>query len=250
MTYPVMISTVWVRGQENYSIDYTSAWVRMMVDVGFPDCTCPPLLILTDRPKEVDAHLIERGCNCADIIDIGPSLRDKSAAGWWAKLELFRHRNLRLVNTDIDIVVLRDLNPLLARSIDAELVMIRDWIGYGGEFSSNILSVDTRTAFAQTVTELWDKMPAQVMTTPGGDQAFINQTLAQTDGKVKPVAIPDGWCGSWRWRRDAEEYSKIKPHIKADTGSLEDSYIMCFHGHPKPHQVVDTHPLVHKLWVP
>src|SRR6185312_5226125 len=162
----------------------------------------------TDRPEELSG--VEAAPLPADL------------PKWWSKLALFK----RGLFPDGDDVLFFDLDTLIVGPIDdlvkrsGEFAILRDFYRPHG-LQSAVMSWRAGDA-----TEIWETFKAAgcPMDDPGGDQAWIE--------RIRPNA-----------KRLQDEFPGLFVSYKQCRGIPEDASVVCFHGHPRPHEVTDG-------WVP
>lgn len=160
------------------------------------------ILCLTDNPVGV-------ACETAPI--------GTEAPGWWAKLVLFQpHPALggeRFLYLDLDVVVVRDLEPLLAYA--GPFAMPYDW--WGTNLQGSVIAADPAQC-----PPLWDRFLADELNIRAfyhSEQEWL--TVQMPDAELFDTVAP-GFIGSY------------KAHsLQAGPGGYG---IVCFHGTPKPHE--------------
>lgn len=133
--------------------------------------------------------------------------------GWWSKIELFKPGRFqsRVLYLDLDVAVVGPLEDLAA-----EPGIVKDWHLPG--FNSSVMCWD-----AGTRDHLYTDWSPAVMARLPGDQDWITEQAPDW-----PTFRPR-WCVSYR--------------THCMTRLPDDARIVCFHGKPKPHEVLSG-------WVP
>lgn len=164
----------------------------------------------TDQPDVLDKG-IERRALPADL------------PGWWSKLALFRPGLFpdgdRVLFLDLDTLITGRLDEIAA--YDGPFAILRDF------FRPDGLQSAVMAWRAGDCTEIWAGFEAAgyPMDDPGGDQVWVERTQLQS-----AVRLQDQFPGAF------VSYKQI-------TGPPEKASVVCFHGRPRPHEVIDG-------WVP
>lgn len=192
---------------------FPPAYVHILQDMvarnlegGFPG----RFVCFTDRPEELEN--IETRPLPADL------------PGWWSKLALFREG----LFPDGDRVLFFDLDTVITGSIDAlakydgEFAILRDF------YRPNGLQSSVMAWRAGDHPEIWRTFEAAgcPMDDPGGDQAWIERCCLPSRVNRLQVLFPDMFVS-----------------YKQCRGIPQQASVVVFHGHPRPHEVVDG-------WVP
>lgn len=133
--------------------------------------------------------------------------------GWWNKVELFRPGLFggRVLYLDLDVVVVGPLDGLVAHK---GIIHLDDWRGPRGGYGSAVMVWD-----AGEHVEAWTKFSGEVSTRHLGDQDW----LSELGGWAR---LPFPWCVSYRFH--------------CANGPPAGAKVVCFHGHPKPHEARDV----------
>ena len=135
--------------------------------------------------------------------------------GWWAKLVLFKDRvfSERVIYLDLDTVICGNIDFLFDYS--GQLAMLRSFLP-PSRYGSAVMS------FLPGLGYLWSDFTRDVMDRLYGDQDWIAERATTVDcwQDLAPGAI-----GSYK--------------VDELTEGPKDFAICCFHGEPKPHDVVD-----------
>lgn len=136
--------------------------------------------------------------------------------GWWTKIELFRPGRFegRVLYLDLDVAVVGPLDDLVARP-----GIIRDW--HLPTFNSSVMCWD-----AGTLDHVYSLWVPDVALRLHGDQDWITEMAADWS------TFPAAWCVSYR--------SHARDRVPTD------ARVVCFHGRPKPHEIVSG--WVPKVW--
>lgn len=138
--------------------------------------------------------------------------------GWWAKILLFRPRQFRLVFLDLDTLILDNINFL---STDfGDMVILQDFY-YPTRWGSAIISL-REGDFGHSV---YDHFSPSIMQFFRGDQDWIFHTLSES--LVGDIVL---------WQNCVP--GKISSY-KLGGGKKPSGAIVCFHGKPKIHDVLN-----------
>ena len=153
---------------------------------------------------------------------------------WWHKCRAFKEIEGQVLYLDLDQVILKDIDPLLDACDPEKMTCYADHIEwFGSRFGSAFMYFpcgkfnrvyDTFMSDPETIMLEYDKR--------GGDQVFI--------GELIPEA---------QYLEDLMGYRPIMSYKFDDLDSVEpdeDTFIVNFHGNPKPHEV--DHPWVLEHW--
>lgn len=197
---------------------------------------------LTDLPSEVAwadpvGHIVE------------PLPLEHDWPGWWAKMEIFRIPG-PLLYFDLDTVIVGDITPLaklLCEGTPETFVGLRDF--YTGRLQSAILgwSGDVRILYdrfaAHAAEASWN--PGRIgpsMTHMGrhhrGDQDWLSMTL--TTYRTPVGFIQDVFPGVYSAKADI--------HAKHGGKLPADARIVCFHGHPRPAELIPAPAWLREHW--
>ena len=188
---------------DKYGPEYVN---RLAVGVAL-NVTIPyEFLCLTDNPQGLR-------CNW--------ELIGESFPGWWAKLLLFKpHRKLvgkAVVFLDLDTVIVNNIDFLLE---PREFTILRDFY-WPDKYGSAIMTIPSGFGL-----QIWDKFTANtraVMFGYHGDQDWIFKC-------VKDAAL---------WQ-DLYPDKIVSYKVHCQEGLPRGAAIVCFHGVPKPHEVLDA----------
>ena len=147
--------------------------------------------------------------------------------GWWSKLELFRPGVLKgkLMYFDLDTVILGDLKALA--EFPGQFAMVKGFSPHrDGAMSSTIMAWQqtelTAEIYRKAVKVFSPSFPAEPPTR--SDQEFIQACLKEHN--INPVSIQN-LISIASYKRDWVEKGKFP----------EDLRVVCFHGHPRPHEL-------------
>jgi len=136
-------------------------------------------------------------------------IRESTLPGWWAKLDLFKKREERILYIDLDTVIVGNIDRLL--TYDGPFCILKDW--WAPTYNSSVMSI--APGFGQ---HIWSRFHPSLMQIQGSDQEWITVQVPNADlwQDVTP-----GLIGSY----------------KADglQDGPRDFSLVCFHGDPKPH---------------
>lgn len=202
-------------------------------------------ICLTDVPLDVEALDPDGGRTSIEIRPL-----DHDWPGWWSKLELFRLPG-PLLYFDLDTVIVGDIEPI-ARHVQlmrqGDLLMIRDF--YNGNPQSGILGWNgdqsgVARAFVEVVASgsTWatGKLGASLNTEARsyrGDGEWIRHHMAK---QLLPVTFAqDVLPGIYSAKADI--------HAKHGGRLPADARIVCFHGVPRPHQLIPAPAWLREHW--
>ena len=198
--------------------------------------------LLTDVTDDVIAPLLN-----SRVIDRRDNL-SRGLPGWWAKMELFRFPGPALY-MDLDTVVTGDLSEIATLVTEAtdELIMLKGF--YRSDRCSGLMGWNAD--FAWLFSLFMDKYVsiatfrvrphALHMVLRGrsfrGDQEWLQYVFTK-ERKQRVVLVQDVVSGVYSY----------KVHIR-ETGALpRDARIVCFHGHPRPHEVFPVPEWMKEHW--
>ena len=147
--------------------------------------------------------------------------------GWWSKIELFRTDitdKKHIVYFDLDTLIVGDISPFF--SIVDTFAALRPWNSANrakGYCASGIM-VFNREKMNFIYSDFL-KNHDRNQDIIGGDQAFISMMLGKNKLKYQP--IQDKIQGIYSFKR----------HCRNELP--KDARVVCFHGNPRPHRVVD-----------
>jgi hypothetical protein len=160
---------------------------------------------------------------------------EKNYDGWWSKLELFRSNiiNGPVIYFDLDTLILGNIDRMFDVIKDGDFFMIRDFyrdyeyasgiMAWDGDFSGIYNRFNTlKHDIAFGVKGIKKSAP----TLPRGDQEFISNDLQKMFG-ITPKLISDHLS-----------IASYKKHC-LDLKEAPDVDVVCFHGKPRPADVVD-----------
>jgi hypothetical protein len=201
-----------------YTVDYVHRLARQLKD-HYPAFT--PLYCLTDaNDDEFDKTLVLP----LPLLERWP--------GWWAKLNLFSQHYFGaapVVYFDLDTFILKSIAPLIRDIAEAsrhcDLVLLSDVSG-NGKMATGVMGWQS-SSFTDKLFAHFASNPAKWMSefSDGGDQHYLRAYYAEIGGSF--VRIQDitqkETVVSYKWG------AQFQPPPMAR--------VVCFHGHPKPHEV-------------
>lgn len=151
--------------------------------------------------------------------------------GWWSKIELFKLVG-NILYFDLDTIILRNIDEMISI---AESLQFNEFVGIKAfnpirnqcedtKFNSGIMAWNGNFKFIYDNFNLKKAInnPDKRMI---GDQDYISRSLREIQIKIK------------FWQDEMEGIHSYKRHCK--DGLPEDAKIICFHGHPRPHEAVE-----------
>ena len=213
--------------------DFTPDYVRrLVVGVRRSLTVSHQFMVLTDE-QEIEA----------DIFDVRPLIH--GWPGWWSKMELFTLPGPVLA-LDLDTVIVGSLDGL-AREVEAlgnRMMLLQSWrqptmgsaiMGWSGDvsgiwrtFLGNVAQQGGARAFSGNRLIL----PARQYR---GDQDWIDEHLRQRKAEV--VSVQSLISGVYSYK-----------HHVVRMGLPTDARIICFHGHPRPHEVKPRPEWLGRYW--
>lgn len=183
----------------------------------------------TDRQRDVSPEIAQR------------RIEGWGLEGWWTKLKLFDRSVLpgEFLFFDLDTIIIRDLSPLIQFARDhsgAHMVTLRDFTY--GTLASAIMWVRP----SELTEGIWNAYATgerfeelQRLQRSIGDQDFIWQYIKTRSLEDFVTFFPETWFLSYKHLRRLHASNR-----QACREKLNQALILCFHGEPRPHQVVDT----------
>lgn len=200
------------------------------------------LHVWTEKTRPVPGHYIKHE------LTEWPGIAGPRKA-WWYKLQMFdpMHFNGRLLYFDLDVVILQNLDWML--DLDTRYFWaIRDFRhhfrGAWWGINSSCMVWDTGN-FARVWQDFASNDIAATTRRFPGDQDFLADRLSPDERRY----FPEDYVRSWRWEvKDGGMDFKKRIYKRPDAGSVvpPNTRIMIFHGHPKPHEILD--PVVTQNW--
>lgn len=226
-----------------HSTGYDWVYVDRLYNMVRRNLSCPVRFhVYTELERSIPEHMIKHA-----LPDLGLAGPRQS---WWYKIHLFNleyHRG-PILYLDLDVVVANRLDWILSLPL-GYFWGIRDfkhiWKPTTTALNSSVMWFDTRL-YSHVYQSFADKNLRQLTQQYKGDQDFIDATLAAGDKRYFDIQR----IKSWRWQvLDGGFNFKTRNHHNPGTGPTIDEYtsVIVFHGHPKPHQVVD--PTIQRLWI-
>lgn len=221
--------------------DYDVEYVRRLAYGVRRNVTKPCRVIcLTDGASE-------RGFPRDLIDDVIPL--DHDWPGWWAKMELFRLRG-PLLYLDLDTIIAGSLDPLVSWAAlhTDDLMMLRGF--YRRDCCSGVLVWGGSVGWifelferdVANATFLFRSGAMRMRNRRGlfrGDQEWLSKVLKDRVDSPRVFMAQDVLPGVYSY----------KVHIK-DSGRLpDDARMICFHGHPRPHEVSPVPPWMRAHWL-
>ncbi|HEX2949556.1 MAG TPA: hypothetical protein VHV83_08325 [Armatimonadota bacterium] len=177
---------------------------------------------ITDRPRPLRPEIKQIDCS------------NWGVSGWFTKIKIFDADALPFDNflfMDISMIVLKDLEPLIDFAQGKDLVAMRDW--HYNCFGSCTMWVQ-KSELVQTI---WDEYAQGKEYTDlylHGDQDYIDAVLREKQLEDQVHYFPQEWFASYK--------RLLKTHRTAPAEAdkmLSDARILKFHGHPRPHQLLN-----------
>lgn len=190
--------------------DRGAEYVNILHDAVFRNLGVPHRFVcLTDDPTGLHKRI--------ETITPPPGV-----TGWWAKLYLFDVlREGPVLYLDLDTVLTGHIDPLA--QYEGRFAILRDFYRPGG-YQSAVM------AWNGDQSHIWQSwVEAGRPLVPGGDQAWIERVV---EGADRLQDLHPGRILSFK--------------VHAREWILADAMLVCFHGHPRPHEV--TEGWVPELW--
>jgi len=199
------------------------------------------LHVYTEESRPVPAPYIKHS-----LIDWGIRGPKKS---WWYKIQLFNKQfhSGPLLYFDLDTVIVNNIDWLPQLNL-RYFWAIRDfkhlWRPTHQGINSSVMFWDTEQFDWVWQGFMLNSIHQNMLRYPG-DQDYLSDIIFQP--RLRYFA--ESWVQSWRWQCLNGGYDfKRKTWNKPDSGTSipDDTSVLVFHGHPKPHETQD--PIVVKHW--
>lgn len=198
--------------------------------------------VYTEHDRSVPPHMIK---HCLDDLPIqgGPK------RSWWYKMQLFnsQHHSGPLLYLDLDVVIVKDIS-WIASLPTTHLWGCRDfrYLQNPNKITLNSSVMWWNTAdFAWVWQQFVTSNVSQTVRRFPGDQDYLAQEL----GPNRIRYLNERAIKSWRWQCINGGYDFARrQHRQPGTGTHidDDTSIVVFHGHPKPHETRDA--VIQQLW--
>ena len=142
-------------------------------------------------------------------------------AGWWSKIEAFKVTG-PVLYLDLDTVIVSDLKKYLSyiKNMGSnEMLMLKPFNENNAMWASGIMGWNGDHSFLEADFPFW-----RALYEKHNDQIYISERLISRRIFVKEVQPEIG--GVYSFKRFCRE-----------NGLPKDAKIVCFHGHPRPHEV-------------
>lgn len=206
----------------------------------------PRLFVFTDRPDDFSTTILWKvGCDAMEImsIDVRPFMKrpcpPTGVKGRWACVAMFDPDLASmlggepLIYTDVDNVVLGNLTPLIESARGAEFSAHRDW---GNSKSWNYLAsgfLGIRPG-GEMANAVWDYYHAHGREyTEFLFQGLVQKALEHAGLDKQVNFVPDEWVASYK-----RLTGMMNAHGAGKVGTWDEAIILCFHGNPKPDEVI------------
>lgn len=176
---------------------------------------------------------------CLTDTTIDPSICDtlplrSNLAGWWSKLELFVPDQVDsnyIVYFDLDTVIIRNIDTIL--TLKSEFAALGGWIpgpnrSSVGNFGSGMMVWRNHGKFAFLHDEFKNDFYKH------GDQEYIANSLVKHG--IQYETLQNLTTGIYSYKRNCLK------------GIPDDARVICFHGHPRPHQAMSIARWVQSYW--
>lgn len=173
---------------------------------------------------------------------------DRGWPGWWSKVELFRLPG-PLLYLDLDTIVVGNLDPLVRWAEDHKksLLMLRGF--YRRDQCSGVLAWndDVRWLFELFERDVADATfsfrsgAVRMKNRRGvfrGDQEWLGRVLRDSAIPPRVVVAQDVLPGVYSYKVDIKDSGRLP----------DDARMICFHGHPRPHEVNPVPPWMRVYW--
>lgn len=218
--------------------DFDWRYVRILRDSvakWWPDDVPYKFVVLTDQPKEGSAF--------GEAIELKHSL-----PGWWSKVELFRpdvtaHLGDRLF-FDLDTAITGPLDDVAAWCVAGggpalmnNFTVLEDFYRPGG-YGSGMMFIPMGYG---------DKVWSQFLAEAGGEP-WIERVRGDQD--FLEVAIPRAVFWQNLLPKQICSFKPV-PIVGAQLSKLpKGTNVVCFHGHPRPHELAEDHWIRREHWRP
>lgn len=197
-----MIDVICVKVGDKYGVEYVHRLHAMVKK----HLTVPHIFrCLTDKPKEINSSIFSAKIN------------DTTLEGWWAKMLLFDLSPwiYPIIFLDLDTIIVNNIDFLTSQK---SFSMLRDFF-YPEKYASGLMVVDSAHSWVwHTFAKRRDHYQKQPT-----DQHAIEEILREKNDE--PAILQDLFPG------------KIVSYKASCRQNLPpDAAIVCFHGHPKPHE--------------
>lgn len=200
------------------------------------------LHVFTEPTRHVPGHMIKH-----DLVEWPEISHTKKA--WWYKMQMFdtSHQLRTVLYFDLDVVITGSLHWIL--HLDPRYFWaINDWRHlwkpHWRGLNSSMMFWDC-TKFSQP----WEYVLAHARTDMfrnfHGDQDLLTAVLPIDQVRY----FDDHRVRSWRWQvKDGGLDARTRKYLRPGAGSLlpNETAVVVFHGHPKPHEIDDQ--LVQTHW--
>lgn len=214
-----MINIVCVNNGGKYGDDYTNklyAMTERYLQRPF-QLTC-----FTDRPRPLHENIHQY------------SIAHWGLSGWFAKLKLFDGAAIpfdSFLYLDITLIIKQSLEPLIDFACGKPFVTQQDW--WYDCFNSSVMWI-TKHPMNQRV---WDTFSSgkKYHTRHHGDQDYIHAVFKEQGLLQQIDYFPQSFVQSYKDLVRQRRYNKM-----AADQALARAIILKFHGHPKPHELLQT----------
>lgn len=200
----------------------------------------------TDEYVDRMRHMVKRHLKMDhNFIVLGNDQLDVVPASWWHKIRVFSEDIPgQILYLDLDQIILKPLDDLLDKFDPDKLTCYRDHIDWhgckfgsafmyfpGGKFNKvfhNFLNLEYIERIELMIK--YDKI--------GGDQRFIYDNMFH--GDIEYMEDKMGYRPVLSYKFDGLDDIQRIPD--------GDTYIVNFHGVPKPHQIIDKHKWISDNW--
>lgn len=193
--------------------DYTEDYVARLASMVSRNITVPyQLVCLTDM--QVNREL----CNVVPL--------PNGNNGWWAKVEMFKPNLIlskRILYFDLDVVILKNIDDLA--KLDVDFAALQPW--NPANLSNGLLASGVMMWRNGKFPYIYDDfMKDTALRFPRGDQQYISSKLKEHGESYTP--LQNVVEGIYSYKRQCLH------------GLPHNARIVCFHGRPRPHEVLDV----------
>ena len=206
----------------------------------------PKFWIFTDHPQYFPHQLLDGVEKAIEIqtVDVRPFLAEavlppSGVPGRWACMSMF-NPNLHdplggepLLYTDVDNAIIGNLTPLVEEAIDQEFSCHRDW-GNAMEWNwlaSGFLGIRPGGTVANFIWQYFREEGPRY--TEFLFQGLLQRAIEANNLESRAHKVPDPMVASYK-----RLTGMMPAHGAGQVGTWDEAIILCFHGKPKPDEVI------------